>query len=56
MALETKVILRMLVTSIGKAKTVKEAYEIVAEAANVEGLDVPSFEEFRKKYEAEAGA
>jgi len=45
MAFETKVILTLLIDSIAKAKTIEEAYDTVARAARVEGLDIPSYEE-----------
>ena len=49
MAFETKVILSLLARHIAKAESLEEAYEAVAEAANVEGLDLPSFQEMLKK-------
>jgi effector-binding domain-containing protein len=52
MAYETKVILTLLARHIGKSKTIKEAYTAVVEAANVEGLQLPSYEQF---IEEEAG-
>ncbi|MCL2574402.1 MAG: hypothetical protein FWE34_07625 [Defluviitaleaceae bacterium] len=51
MAYETKVILSLLADHIGKAKSVKEAYNVVVKAANVEGLKLPSYEEFQKELE-----
>jgi len=48
MAYETKVILSLLSISIGKSKNVKEAYNHVVRAANVEGLTLPSYAEFQK--------
>ena len=55
MAYETKVILTMLAEYIGRAKTVKEAYDFVVRAASVEGVKMPTFEEFQKQLEAEGG-
>lgn len=51
MAYETKVILALLAQQIGKSKTIKEAYTAVVRAANVEGLDLPTYEEFQKELE-----
>ena len=48
MAYETKVILALLARQIGNSKTVEEAYTAVVEAANVEGVNLPSYEEFIK--------
>ena len=53
MAYETKVILTMLAEYIGKAKTIREAYNFVVKAANVEGLELPSFDEFQRNLESE---
>ena len=51
MAYETKVILMLLAQQVGRAKTIKEAYTIIAAAANVEGVKLPTFEEFQKELE-----
>jgi len=53
MACETKVILTMLAEYIGRAKSIKEAYNFVVKAANAEGLELPSYDEFQKKLEME---
>jgi len=53
MALETKVILKLLTEAIGRASTIEEAYKIVAGAAEVEGVNVPSYEEFLANVEKE---
>ena len=50
-AYETKVILTLLAQQIGRAKSIKEAYTIVVTAANVEGLKLPTYEEFLKEWE-----
>ena len=50
-AYETKVILMLLAQQIGRAETVKEAYTIVAKAASVEGVQLPTYEEFQKELE-----
>jgi len=49
MAFETKVILTLLAEYVGRAETVEEAYNVIVKAANVEGLELPSYEEFIKK-------
>ena len=51
MAYETKIILMLLAQQVGRAKTIKEAYTIIAAAANVEGMILPTFEEFQKELE-----
>ena len=49
MALETKVILTTLAERIAIADTVKEAYGAVQRAANVEGMQLPPYEEFKSE-------
>ena len=51
MAYETKVILTMLAEYIGRAKSVKQAYEFVVKAANAEGMKLPCYDEFQKSLE-----
>lgn len=51
MAYETKVILKLLAQSIGKAKDVEECYDYIVEAANVEGMKLPSYEEYQRHLE-----
>jgi len=51
MALETKVIIKLLAEAIGRAKSVKEAYTILAKTADVEGITLPSYEEFLAEIE-----
>ena len=53
MAYETKVIMALLAQQVGKAKTVKEAYTAIVKAANVEGLKLPTYEEYLTELEAE---
>ena len=53
MAYETKVILSLLAQLIGKSKTIKEAYNAIVKAANVEGVELPSYEDFVKEQEQE---
>ena len=50
-AYETKVILALLAQQIGRAKTIKEAYTLVVQAANVEGFQLPPYEEFLEELE-----
>ncbi|MCL2527355.1 MAG: hypothetical protein FWE42_02960 [Defluviitaleaceae bacterium] len=54
MAYETKVILTMMAEFIGRAKSLKEVYNFVVRAANVEGVVLPSYEEFQKQLEEES--
>ena len=49
MAYETKVILTMLAEYVGRAETLEEVYDFIVQAANVEGLKLPSYEEFQEK-------
>jgi len=53
MAYETKAIFSLLADSIAKAKSVKEAYNVVARAANVEGVKLPTYDEYIKMLEKE---
>jgi len=53
-AYETKVILSLLSESIGRAKSVREAYDYVVNAANVEGVKLPSYDDFQQKLEEQA--
>ena len=53
MAYETKVIMTLLAERIARARTVKEAYTVVAKAAGVKGLKLPTYEETLKEFEAE---
>ena len=52
-AYETKVILSFLSKCVARASSVEEAYECVAEAANVEGAILPNYNEFLKNLEEE---
>ena len=54
MAYETQVIMKLLADSIGRAKTVREAYNIVARAASNEGVKVLDYDEFVKMIEKES--
>ena len=46
MAYETKAIFSLLAQSVARAKSVKEAYGIITTAAGVEGLKLPTYEEY----------
>jgi len=52
MAYDTKVLLTLLAQAIAKTGSVKEAYMIVVRAANVEGVQLPSYEEMIKEMES----
>ena len=54
MVCETKVILTSLAEHIGRSNSVKEAYNCVVKAANVEGLKLPSYEEFQEQIKDES--
>ena len=54
MAYETKVILSLLANSVGRAQSVEEAYTYIVEAANVEGLKLPDYDDFLKKLQKES--
>ena len=49
MAYETKVILSLLAQRIGEAKNVREAYNVIVEAANVEGVSLPDYDEYKQR-------
>jgi hypothetical protein len=49
MAYKTKSLLSLLAHAIAKAESAEEAYEAVIAAANVEGMDLPSYEEMLAK-------
>lgn len=49
MAYETKVILALLSQQVAKAESVEEAYTMIVEAANVEGMELPTYEEIVSK-------
>ncbi|MCL2109466.1 MAG: hypothetical protein FWH20_09015 [Oscillospiraceae bacterium] len=51
MAYETKSILASLANNIAKCQTVKEAYLVIVRTANVEGVNVPSYEEALEEIE-----
>jgi|GEM_PF-715448 len=42
---ETKALLSLLANSIARAQSVKEAYSVIIEAANVEGVNLPTYKE-----------
>lgn len=51
MALETKVILQMILNKVASAKSIEEIYFFVQQAASVEGINAPSYQEMKKIYE-----
>ncbi|MCL2168527.1 MAG: hypothetical protein FWB74_00715 [Defluviitaleaceae bacterium] len=58
MAIETKMLISVLLDAVAKSTTVEEAYKVLANAASVEGVNVPTYdeavkmnEEMRKKAE-----
>ena len=48
MAYETKVILALLAERVSKADTVEEAYNVIAKAANIEGVKLPTYEQAKE--------
>jgi len=56
MAYETKVILTMIADALARAETLREAYGFVVRAANAEGLQLPTYDEFKKQIEEERKA
>jgi hypothetical protein len=52
-AYETKVILTLLAEQAAKAKSTKEVYNAIRSAANVEGVQLPTFEELKEKLSEE---
>jgi len=51
MAFETKVIIKLLAQQVGNSKTIREAYGYITKAAEVEGMTLPSYEEWQKEVE-----
>ncbi|MCL2018212.1 MAG: hypothetical protein FWG70_00510 [Oscillospiraceae bacterium] len=51
MAYDTKVLLASLANNILKSETVKEAYTVIMEIANVEGLNIQPYDEAMEKLE-----
>ncbi|MDR2559911.1 MAG: hypothetical protein LBC86_10300 [Oscillospiraceae bacterium] len=49
-ALETKVIIKLIAQQIAKCETAKEAYYCIQSAASDNEIDLPSFEEMRKGF------
>jgi hypothetical protein len=54
MAYETKVILSLLARQVGNSETLEEAYTAIVDAANVEGVQLPSYEEFKQAKDTKA--
>ena len=53
MAYDTKVILKLVARYIARSENLKEAYEAVCDAASVEGVSLPSYEDMVKKIQSE---
>ncbi|MCL2856042.1 MAG: hypothetical protein FWE21_10605 [Defluviitaleaceae bacterium] len=53
MTYETKVLLALLSESIGRAKSVREAYNLVVKVADVEDVKLPSYDDFLQNIEEE---
>ena len=53
MAYETKVILTLLAQQVAQAQSVREAYALIARAANVEGVQLPGYDDLKKEIEDE---
>jgi hypothetical protein len=51
MAYDTKVALSAAAQSVARSKTLKEAYAGIAMMANVEGVQLPSYEDARTHFE-----
>ncbi|MCL2421850.1 MAG: hypothetical protein FWD03_08340 [Defluviitaleaceae bacterium] len=50
MAYETKLIMALLAERVAKAETVEEAYSVISNAASVEGLKLPTYEDAKEKF------
>ncbi|MCL2697625.1 MAG: hypothetical protein FWE74_06050 [Oscillospiraceae bacterium] len=48
MALETKMLFKLIGHAVATARSLEEAYFAVQSAANVEGIDLPSYDEYKK--------
>jgi len=51
MAVETKVILSLLLDGVAKSRTLEEAYNVIAKAASVEGMNALPYDEAVKEIE-----
>jgi hypothetical protein len=47
--IETKMLFKLIAHALAKAETVEEAYYAVQNAANVEGVDLPSYADYKKE-------
>ena len=50
MAYETKAILRLVANHIVLAKDLEQAYELVRDAAQTEGMSLPAYKDAKKKF------
>jgi len=48
MAIETKMLMNALAEGIVRAESAKEAYSILMRTANIEGINLPNYDEFRQ--------
>ena len=53
MAYETKVILAALAERVAVSETIEEAYGVIRRAANVEGANLPTYEEYKAELSKE---
>jgi hypothetical protein len=51
MAYDTKLIIRLIADNIAKSESLREAYDSVVEAANIEGVKLPNYKEAREEIE-----
>ncbi|MCL2697626.1 MAG: hypothetical protein FWE74_06055 [Oscillospiraceae bacterium] len=49
MAYETKVILTLLADKAAMAESAEEVYDAIRKAANVEGLQLPTYKEYKEE-------
>ncbi|MCL2853039.1 MAG: hypothetical protein FWE20_08425 [Defluviitaleaceae bacterium] len=52
MAYETKVLLAILARYVAKADTLEDAYDAIKSAANVDGMNLPTYEEMVREVRA----
>ncbi|MCL2169740.1 MAG: hypothetical protein FWB74_06930 [Defluviitaleaceae bacterium] len=53
MAIETKMLINALAEGISRATSVREAYGILMRTANVEGINLPSYDDAKQGVEEE---
>ena len=52
MAIETKMLFSLVLDTVARSTSLEEAYEVIATAANVEGINALSYDDAVKKYAA----